>query len=48
MPDEAEHCDLFAAMDRASRWVDVEIQPDKTAATAAGFSERLRAKSLSE
>ena len=44
MPDEAEPRDLFAAIDRASRWVDVEIQPDKTATTAAGFSERLRAK----
>ena len=44
MPDEAEHRDLIAAIDRASRWVYFEIQPDKTAATAAGFLERLRAK----
>ena len=44
MPDEAEHRYLFAAIDRASRWVYVEIRPDKTAATAAGFLERLHAK----
>ena len=44
IPDEAERRYLFAAIDRASRWVSFEIQPDKTAATAAGFLERLRAK----
>ena len=44
MPDEAEHQYLFAAIDRASRWVYFEIQPDKTAATAAQFLERLCAK----
>lgn len=44
MPDEAEHRDLLAAINRASRWVSFEIQPDKSAATAAGFLERLRAK----
>lgn len=44
MPDEAEHRYLIAAIDRASRWVYFEIQPDKSAATAAGFLERLRAK----
>lgn len=44
MPDEAEHRDLIAAIDRASRWVYFEIQPDQSAATAAGFLERLRAK----
>ncbi len=33
MPDEAEHRDLLAAIDRASRWVYFEIQPDKTAPT---------------
>jgi len=44
MPDETEHRYLIAAIDRASRWVYFGIQPDKTAATAAGFLERLRAK----
>ena len=44
MPDEAEHRYLLAAIDRASRWVYFEIQPDKTADTAAGFLERLHAK----
>lgn len=44
MPDEAEHRYLFAAIDRASRWVYYEIQPDKTADTAAAFLERLQAK----
>ena len=43
MPDEAEHRYLIAAIDRASRWVYCEIRPDKTAATAAGFLERLHA-----
>lgn len=36
MPDEAEHRDLSAAIDRASRGVCVELQPDQSAATAAG------------
>ena len=44
LPDEAEHRYLLAAIDRASRWVYFEIQPDKSAATAAGLLERLRAK----
>ncbi len=44
MPDEAEHRYLIAAIDRASRWVYCEIRPDKTAATAAGFLERLPPK----
>ncbi len=44
MPDEAEHRYLIAAIDRASRWVYFEIQPDQTAATAAGFLERWHAK----
>ena len=44
MPDEAQHQYLFAAIDRASRWVYFEIQPDKTAVTAAQFLERLCAK----
>jgi len=44
MPDEVEHRSLFAAIDRASRWVYFEIQADKTADTAARFLHRLRAK----
>ena len=44
MSDEEEHRYLFAAIDRASRWVYFEIQPDKTADTAAGFLERLSVK----
>ena len=44
MPAEAEHRYLLAAIDRASRRVYFEIQPDKTADTAAGFLERLHAK----
>ncbi|HHW76161.1 MAG TPA: IS481 family transposase [Xanthomonadaceae bacterium] len=44
MPDETEHRYLIVAIDRASRWVYYEIQPDKTGDTAAGFLERLRAK----
>jgi hypothetical protein len=35
MPDEPAHQYLFVAIDRASRWVDVEILPEKTAANAA-------------
>ena len=31
MPDKAEHRDLIAAIDRASRWAYFEIQPNKTA-----------------
>ena len=37
MPDETAHRDLFVAIDRASRWVDVEILGEKTAANAAAF-----------
>lgn len=41
MPGERARSYLFAAIDRASRWVYVEILPDKTAASASGFLERL-------
>lgn len=34
MPDEEAHRSLFVAIDRASRWVDVEIHGEKTAANA--------------
>ena len=41
MPDEDARQYLFAAIDRATRWVYVEILPTKCAANAAGFLERL-------
>ena len=41
MPDEAAHQYLFVAIDRASRWVYVEILPEKTAANARDFLRRL-------
>ena len=41
MPDEDARHDLFAAIDRATRWVYVEILPTKCAANAAGFLKRL-------
>ena len=44
MPDEDSAQYLFAAIDRATRWVYVEILPEKTAKNAAGFLERLIAK----
>ncbi len=44
MPDEAEHCYWLAAIDRASRWVNFEIRPDKSAATAVRFLQQLHAR----
>jgi transposase InsO family protein len=41
MPDERERQYLFAAIDRATRWVYVESLPDKSAARASGFLKRL-------
>ena len=41
MPDEDARRYLFAAIDRATRWVYVEILPEKSAACAQGFLERL-------
>jgi transposase-like protein len=41
MPDEAAHQYLFVAIDRASRWVYVEVLPEKTAAQAHAFLNRL-------
>jgi len=41
MPDEAQRRYLFAAIDRATRWVYVEILADKSAASAQGFLQRL-------
>ncbi len=44
MPDEDAHRDLCVGIDRASRWVYVEILGEKTALNAAGFLQRLVAK----
>jgi transposase InsO family protein len=41
MPDEEQRRYLYAAIDRATRWVYVEILPDKSAASAKGFLQRL-------
>lgn len=41
MPDQHAREYLFAAIDRATRWVYVEILPSKSAANAAGFLKRL-------
>ncbi|WP_133513057.1 IS481 family transposase [Candidatus Thiosymbion oneisti] len=41
MPDQDQRTDLFAAIDRATRWVYVEILKDKSATTASGFLKRL-------
>jgi hypothetical protein len=49
MPDETERGYLFVAIDRATRWVDVQIRPHKTAAAARAFltaaSKRRRSRS---
>ena len=44
MPDEDRAQYLFAAIDRATRWVSIEILPENTAHNAAAFIERLIAK----
>jgi len=44
MPDEDAHRYLFVGIDRASRWVYVEMLGEKTAANAAAFFQRLIAK----
>ena len=41
MPDEDHRQFLFAAIDRATRWVYVELLQDKSAASAGGFLTRL-------
>jgi len=41
MPDEDHRQYLFAAIDRATRWVYVERLQDKSAASAGGFLTRL-------
>ena len=41
MPDEPSRSYLFAGIDRATRWVYLEIRRDKTAETAKGFLSNL-------
>ncbi len=41
MPDEDHRRYLFAAIDRATRWVYVELLTDKSATSASGFLTRL-------
>ena len=41
MPDQDQRSYLFAAIDRATRWVYVEIHEDKSATSASGFLKRL-------
>jgi transposase InsO family protein len=41
MPDEDQRRYLFVGIDRATRWVYLEILPDKSADHAAGFAHRL-------
>ena len=41
MPDEDHRQYLFAAIDRATRWVYVELLQDKSDASAGGFLTRL-------
>jgi transposase InsO family protein len=43
MPDEPERHYRFAAIDRATRWVTVEILPEKSAVCAQGFLAHLLA-----
>ncbi len=43
MPDETHRRYLFVAIDRASRWVYLELLDDKTATSASGFLNRLTA-----
>jgi transposase InsO family protein len=43
MPDESARRYLFAAIDRATRWVTVEILPEKSAVCAQGLLAHLRA-----
>ena len=41
MPDEDDRKYLFVAIDRATRWVYMEIMPDKSASSAKMFLEKL-------
>ncbi|ACO73904.1 Transposase [Laribacter hongkongensis HLHK9] len=42
MPDETARRYLFVAIDRATRWVFVQIRPNKTAAAAKAFLKALQ------
>jgi transposase InsO family protein len=44
MPDETSRRYLFVAIDRASRWVYLELRKSKSAQAATGFLNRLVAK----
>jgi transposase InsO family protein len=44
MPDETSRRYLFVAIDRASRWVYLELRRSKSAQAAKGFLDRLIAK----
>ncbi len=41
MPDEDQRTYLFAALERATRWVSVEVLKDQSATSASGFLTRL-------
>jgi transposase InsO family protein len=42
MADESRRSYLFVAIDRATRWVFIQIKPNKSAASAAAFLKALR------
>lgn len=42
MPDESRRRYLFVAIDRATRWVHVELRADKSARSAEGFLKQVR------
>lgn len=44
MPDEARHRSLFVAIDRATRWVYVELRASKSARTAEAFLKAVHTK----
>ncbi len=44
MPDEKSRRYLFVAIDRATRWVYLELRPEKTVRAAQGFLKRVLAK----
>ena len=46
LPDEDQRRYLFAAIDRATRWVYVEILPEKSAARAQGFLTHISSRPL--
>jgi len=46
MPDQEQCCYLSAAIDRATRWIYVEILKDKSATAASDFLARLIDKAL--